>query len=89
LTVRDVLSRIPDLRYIYRETFQMPSDCYKSDIQLWVDGNNKSVRVRIYQPKNSDLLNFDQISVKLRLRLPNGIVPDTYDEEDQGEQATV
>jgi hypothetical protein len=88
LTVRNVLSRIPDLRFLYRETFQMPSECYKSDIQLWADLNNKSVRISIIQPKNSDSLSFDQISTSLRLRLPNGVVQDVSDYEDQGEQAT-
>jgi hypothetical protein len=43
---------------------------------------------KITLKSNSDSLSFDQISANLRLKLSNGIVLDTSDYEDRGEQAT-
>jgi hypothetical protein len=88
LTVRNVLSRIPDLRHLYKKTFQTSPECYKSDVQLWGNVNNKnsSVRVSIIEPKNSDSLSFDQINANLRL--PSGINPDISEGEDRGEKVT-
>jgi hypothetical protein len=84
LTVRDVISRIPDLRYLYEQTFENLSECYKSDIQLTGDVNNKSVRVSIIQRMNSGLLSFDQLTTNLRL--PDELVPNNSVDEDKGEQ---
>jgi hypothetical protein len=79
LTVRDVISRIPDLRYLFEQTFQNFSECYKADIQLAGNVDNKSVRV-IIQQTSLGLSSFDQI--RTNLRLPDGLVPNNCVDED-------